>query len=238
MRKISENSNPYSGQTELNLIENNCELYNASIASRINRSMPLDAKSIMDFGAGKGTLASILTKSYAKNVICVEVDPTLRKELQQKGFSTYKQVEDIKQNFDFIFSSNVIEHIENDQECIKKLYNKLNKNGVIFVYVPAFNLLFSEMDTKVGHFRRYRATDLRKLLENAGFKVVHLQYNDKIGFFLTLIVKYLKVPHNLTQKPFVLVVYDRILFRLSLLLDWLTQYKLFGKNISIVGIKK
>jgi predicted SAM-dependent methyltransferase len=54
-----------------------------------------------------------------------------------------------------IYSSNVLEHIEDDSRALNEMFAKLQINGKLAIYVPAFMFLFSDLDIKAGHFRRY-----------------------------------------------------------------------------------
>jgi hypothetical protein len=57
---------------------------------------------------------------------------------------------------------------------------KLSDNGVLAIYVPAFQILFSELDSQVGHYRRYSRKDLRQKLRQSGFEVEKIVYVDKV----------------------------------------------------------
>ena len=78
--------------------------------------------------------------------------------------------------------SEVLEHIENDQKTLNDIYKKLNKDGLLFLFLPAFQILYSDMDEKVGHFRRYEKKFFKKDFQNLELlKVKHL---DSIGLLL------------------------------------------------------
>ena len=70
----------------------------------------------------------------------------------------------------------VLEHIEDDKKFIEDIYRIIRKNGKIIITVPAFNLLWSNEDEEVGHFRRYRLKEIEKTVENAGFKIEYSSY--------------------------------------------------------------
>src|SRR5689334_21663708 len=98
------------------------------------------------------------------------------------------------------------------------MHRKLKKGGRLLVYVPAFQILFSSMDRKVGHVRRYTRQDLAEKVTAAGFRVVDNSYVDSIGFFVTLLYKLIGSDSgDINRKA--LIIYDRVLFPLSRLLD-------------------
>lgn len=75
---------------------------------------------------------------------------------------------------DSIMATNVMEHIENDVECIKNLIECLGPKGRIILINPSHKILYSRFDAVVGHYRRYTRQDCSRI-NRAGvgtFKVV------------------------------------------------------------------
>jgi SAM-dependent methyltransferase len=70
----------------------------------------------------------------------------------------------------------VLEHIENDQEFLNRIYQQLKPGGLIYMTVPSFNFLWSDADTHAGHYRRYTLGGLNRLLERSGFDIVYSTY--------------------------------------------------------------
>jgi len=90
-------------------------------------------------------------------------------------------------NFDSIYILDVLEHIDNEVEILKEARNYLTDGGKILVTVPAYQFLWSPHDDFVHHVRRYTKKSLRKVLEEAGYKVERLSYFNSILFPLALI---------------------------------------------------
>lgn len=146
--------------------------------------------SILEFGAGTGTLAKIFRDAKGIKVKCVEIDPTMNELLKADGFKSVRFVSELREKFNFIYTSNVLEHIENDIESIKQLKKLLlDNNSKLAIYVPSFPILFSDLDKRAGHVRRYRKRELREKLQNCGFHIEELRYNDSIGFFASIALK-------------------------------------------------
>jgi hypothetical protein len=119
---------------------------------------------------------------------------------------------------------------------VDDLARKLSPGGRLFIYVPAFQALFSSMDRKVGHFRRYRRTQLVQLIERAGLTVVRAKYVDSLGFLATLLYKLLgSNTGDLNRRS--IVVFDRIVFPISRLFDLLLG-RMLGKNLYVVATKQ
>jgi len=70
----------------------------------------------------------------------------------------------------------VVEHIEDDLQFLQGVYETLAPDGLVFITVPAFTLLWSSEDVHAGHFRRYRLSQLRALLQKAGFRIEFSSY--------------------------------------------------------------
>lgn len=232
------NEAEYTGTTILETMKEAVN-YNHFLLKRIIDSAPsVQAhQSILDFGAGMGTFAELLRQRGFK-VSCIEYDDNLRTYLKNKlGYTVYKiPNEVVSQSTHYIYSLNVLEHIENDEEALKDLHNILDKNGLLYLYVPAFTVLYSTMDKKVRHFRRYRYRELKQKLEKAGFTIKKWQYVDSIGFIVSLLYRWLGDESgevNVTTLKF----YDRTLFPISRVLDRLLK-KLLGKNLEILAEKK
>jgi SAM-dependent methyltransferase len=226
----------YTGTDNLEVMQK-AENYNRFLISLITRHKPPTSSKILDIGAGIGLFADMMLKKGFSNIYCVEPDLHQAALLESKGFMVSTSIGDVEDDdFDFIYSFNVMEHIEKDQEELTLWAKKLKKGGKLLIYVPAFNLLYSSMDKKVGHFRRYRRRQLTEMVLNAGLTpVCEGRYADSLGFFITLIYKLLNNKSgDLNERS--LVFYDKYIFPLSRICDCLF-YNLFGKNTFIVSEK-
>jgi hypothetical protein len=87
-----------------------------------------------------------------------------------------------KDHYDTALLINVLEHLQDDRAAVRKARSELRMDGTLVIFVPAFELLMSGLDRKLGHYRRYSTGNLRTLLENAGFTVTALRYYNLTGF--------------------------------------------------------
>jgi SAM-dependent methyltransferase len=189
----------------------------------------------LDFGAGIGTFSEMV-RERGVPVDCLEVDKNQCENLRGKGFQVFSSSDQIPDgSYDYIFSLNVFEHIEHDTEAMKECARILRPGGVVYTYVPAFQMLFGDMDRKVEHFRRYTRKSLKMMSEAAGLEVSRTEYVDIAGFFASLV-------YNATSKgggdihngP--ITVYDRFIFPLSRVIDRAT-HRFIGKNVFSVARK-
>jgi hypothetical protein len=163
-------------------------------------------------------------------VAAVEPDDRLRAVLVGAGIRAVPSAEALpNEAFQYAYTLNVLEHIEADVEALRALRTKLVPGGRLFVYVPAFPLLFTSMDAKVGHVRRYTRTTLRASLNGAGFEIRTLRYADSLGFPATLLFKVIDNGRGDVNRRW-LRAYDRFAFPVSRALDALT-HRWFGKNL-------
>jgi len=190
---------------------------------------------VLDHGAGAGTFARPIDASGA-DVICMEPDDDLRAELRASGFDVAASLADIAAgSADYAYTLNVLEHIGDDAEAIAELYRCLKPGGRLLVYVPAFQVLYSQMDTHVGHFRRYRRGSLVERLQAAGFETDAAYYVDSLGFLATLVYKLIG-DRSGSVSPGSVAFYDSVVFPVSRVIDRLT-FGSFGKNLVVVATK-
>ena len=69
-----------------------------------------------------------------------------------------------KNKFNLVCLFDVLEHIENDRETIKKISNILEINGYLFITVPAYQWLWSNHDISLMHKRRYNKKNIYKII--------------------------------------------------------------------------
>jgi SAM-dependent methyltransferase len=219
----------YSGVDILEALES-AHNYNDYLTRLIRESA--ESNDLMDFGAGIGTFSKRL-RMAGYHVKCVEPDPIERERLEGQGFDTFANITSVPDDSaSFIFSLNVFEHIEHDTIAIREVRQKLRRGGALLIYVPAFECLWTSLDEKLCHYRRYTKTTLRRLVEQEGFAIEHVRYADCLGFIVTLVFRLLNRSAS-TVTATAISVYDRWLFPPSRVLDKLFG-RWFGKNVYVV----
>ena len=220
----------YSGRDNLEVMRE-AKNYNAFLSKLVeNHCAGWDR--VVDFGAGIGTFSN----SLGNRVVCVEPDALNRRELEVQKLYHVADIEDLEDGYaQAMFSINVLEHIENDRDVLGLLAKKMSDSGRLLIYVPAMPVLFSEMDRKVGHYRRYKKRDLAKKLEAAGLTIESIRYADTLGVLATLLYK--ATGGNGEINPSALRIFDRFIFPMNFVLDALFGWGL-GKNLVAVAVKK
>ena len=147
---------------------------------------------ILEAGAGIGNLSCLLLDrqrlvaveqnpmyvarlidrfGYRKNVRVVHGDLTC-----QEDFDKWKD-----ERLDTVFCSNVLEHLESDEQVLRRFYDTLVPGGYCVITVPAGMWLYTPLDRELGHCRRYEPDELREKMERAGFEVVLTRRFCKFG---------------------------------------------------------
>ncbi len=236
VRFQTENQSRYAGIEALRSTEVCLKNYNRDLIDKFLAF--LNSKgTILEFGAGIGTLAVLWAEKTGKKPDCFEIDQTQREMLCQRGFSSYSDFSELPKIYEGIYTSNVLEHIENDLQALKNLSSILKPGGILVIYVPAFQCLYSVMDQALGHYRRYNKKELLEKLAQANYEIVYSSYSDSVGFFASIFLKF-KKSLSTTEERKIFAIYDRFIYPLSKILDRLGFQYLFGKNLFVVAKKR
>ena len=189
-------SYPDTGNQDSFEIENNSPWFlqrNDLINFFVNKYDP--EGDFLDIGSGNGFQSKSLTDNgYKYKVICCE--PGYKGCLN----SSIKGVKYIYNGFfqDFPFDDynikaiglfDVIEHIEDDEDFLNTLYEKVPNEAMIFINVPAMKHLYSETDEFAGHFRRYNKKDLQRICKNTKFKLINYTFFFNFYYIPLLILR-------------------------------------------------
>lgn len=206
-------------------------------------------KNVLDIGCGDVYFISEFCKTH-KNFKPFAVDIAftdeiisgLKKEYDEScSIEYYKDVNDVSLEggkANLIFLLDVIEHIEDDIAFLKQVISLpyIDNDTLFLITVPAFNGLFCNHDTWLGHYRRYTKKMLREHIEEAGIKEVKAGY-----FFFSLLLP--RIIQKMVEKPTNKENVEGIgnwdkgklftsLYKSILLIDYYTT-----KGLSKIGIK-
>ena len=231
---MSDGGSTYSGIGNLEVMaeaRNYVRFLNDQISIAAGPPDPLSP--LLDFGAGAGTHAREM-RGRGYEVDCIEIDPTLTGILAGDGFSVWGAPSEIGgRTYSTCYTMNVLEHIPDDIAALRGVNSVMTPNGLLVVYVPAFQILFSTMDTNVGHLRRYRRRQLMSVVEEAGFSIRRCEYVDSIGFFAALVFRFAGNDDGELGTRSV-SLYDRFLFPVSRVCDFALR-RVLGKNLLLVA---
>ena len=221
----------YAGKPELQQTEA-LRNYNRFICRLFRREY--EGGVILDFGAGIGTLADQM--SDLGDIVCVEVDPEHSEALRTKGYEVHSSVDLLKDGtVSFAYSSNVLEHLDDDLGALRAIHRKMRPGGRLALFVPAFENIWTALDDRVGHKRRYTQESLTDVVARSGFRVENAYYVDSIGFLLALLFRFIGSKDGSLNTAH-LIIFDRVIFPMSCAMDMICR-RLFGKNVYLVAQK-
>jgi 2-polyprenyl-3-methyl-5-hydroxy-6-metoxy-1,4-benzoquinol methylase len=152
-------------------------------------------KCVLEVGCGNGYSTERLEKLFPNYTV---IEPSIKNiELTQKKtknvFFVETLLEDLKLEgkFDYIFFLNIIEHVEDPIDSLKRLIPLLEDDGKIFISCPNCMSLnrriglktgmlkeystLAEKDILVGHRQLYTVDMLKDHCDKAGLKVIEMK---------------------------------------------------------------
>ncbi|MBO6520601.1 MAG: methyltransferase domain-containing protein [Rhodospirillales bacterium] len=138
-----------------------------------------DTKRFLDFGGGTGFWLEALATRHPEidlfgSDLAVESLHNMKRRLGDKATIFHTDAEHLPfdAHFDLIGSFDVVEHIEDDIGVIEQFRPALRDGGGIMLTVPQHMSLWSVLDDKTGHKRRYVGDELARKVRKAGFDVL------------------------------------------------------------------
>jgi SAM-dependent methyltransferase len=123
-----------------------------------------------------GTLEAFELDDEARKIASAKMPINIRSGILPNGIP-YKPGE-----FDVVTAFDVIEHVDQDVESLKRLGQQLAPDGRLFMTVPALPWLWSKHDETHHHFRRYTKASLDAALRKAGLEPVRVSYFNTLLF--------------------------------------------------------
>lgn len=138
--------------------------------------------SLLEVGTGAGEMTSV-AKELLFDIIGIEIRHTYAKNVSKTLNVPIYSIDfmdfDTKSKFDIIILGDVLEHTPYPIKTLEKVYNLLNKEGVIWISTPNFESAFSyimkdrdPMWRVCEHLNYFSYISLEKILVNIGFKIV------------------------------------------------------------------
>jgi len=153
--------------------------------------------SILEVGCSGGPLMRLLqNKGFAK-VDGIDINECSVELCRSLGETTVKVADGRatgfgSEQYDVVIASDVLEHIDDPAQGLTEWSRILRPNGILLVFVPAFQFLWSRHDEVNCHFRRYTKPEIITLLKQAGFYVDRAAYWNFCLFFPALLVRTLR----------------------------------------------
>jgi 2-polyprenyl-3-methyl-5-hydroxy-6-metoxy-1,4-benzoquinol methylase len=200
----------------------------------------------LEVGAGAGTITRMLAERFPTSQL-VALEPA---ENMVRGLTAYAALSDQvtvrhetladyvsegERDFDAVLYLNVLEHVEDDERELLFAADVLRPGGALLVFGPALEALYSDLDYKAGHYRRYSLSLLRQRAESAGLVVTKARYFDILGVAPYYLVYKLLRQTDISGST--MWGYDWIVVPVSRMLQRLVTRPPLGKNVVLVAIK-
>jgi len=162
----------------------------AAFVEEICRNFTDRRPRILDVGCGTG--ANLVMLSRFGDAEGVDISPDALEFCHQRGLDNVRlgSAEEIPYadgSFDLVTALDVVEHLDDDLAGLREMRRVLKPDGRIFLFVPTFMFLWGVQDDVSNHRRRYRLSDLRRTVEQAGFEIERTTYAN-ITFFLPILL--------------------------------------------------
>jgi 2-polyprenyl-3-methyl-5-hydroxy-6-metoxy-1,4-benzoquinol methylase len=182
--------------------KNKNSFYYENLKKLLNNLIPKNMK-VFEVGCGTGDLLVHLKPKFGYGMDIsgemISIAKSKHKSQKQLTFSTVWP----KEKFDFIFMSDVIEHLENPKETFSKILNLMGKDSIFIntmanpVWEPVL-VVAERLGLKMpeGPHNRIKNHELRIMMEKAGLNIIKhdrkLLVPVYIPFVTDLINKYLE----------------------------------------------
>lgn len=159
------------------------QLYHKTISQQIKTPI----KSILEIGSAYGNFLNLYkntTNTVAIEPSKIEAHFALKHynlpEVWQSSYNRLDELDLPKQKFDLIFSSHVIEHLENPRSLIRYAKTKLSPNGHLCLSMPnLFSLMQDFMEIYFiyhnFHLHTFSPFSITQLLNQEGFEITFIE---------------------------------------------------------------
>ncbi|TGE20600.1 class I SAM-dependent methyltransferase [Hymenobacter aquaticus] len=156
-------------------------------------NLPPSAR-ILEIGCSGGPLMLALRAAGYQNLHGIDVSEVGIRVAQSRGLTNVAvmdgaHLEFADNSFDLVIASDVLEHIENEQQALSEWRRVLCPKGQLIVFVPAFKSLWSRHDEVNYHFRRYSLPQLRAVVEQSGLGISRASYWNSALFFPAAVMR-------------------------------------------------
>ena len=201
---------------------------------------------VLEVGAGMGTITRKLVERHP-DLSVVALEPADNVFLSLNAFAALTLGVDARKEtldefapsviepFDAVLYVNVLEHIDDDERELRRAAEVLRPGGALLVFGPALEGLYSELDHRAGHYRRYSLGRISHIVRAAGLRIVSVRYLDVLGVLPYLVVyRWLR---NTSISSSSMWGYDRLIVPTSRFLQRVLDRPPLGKNVILVALK-
>jgi SAM-dependent methyltransferase len=162
----------------------------AGFVEEICRKLTDRRPRILDVGCGTGANLLLLSKYGHAEGVDISEDALAfcrARGLNEVRLGAGEELPYEDGTFDLVTAFDVVEHMDDDLAGLTEMRRVLRPGGRVLLFVPAFMFLWGLQDEVSNHRRRYRLSELRRVLEQSGFEIERSTYAN-ITFFLPILL--------------------------------------------------
>lgn len=161
-------------------------IYSKEIWHKFLRLIPSKDSKILDIGCGYGTFLGCLYRSGFKNLYGMDIVDTISPELKDKvNFVKLNLIKDqpVKNYYDVIVSTMVIEHQKDDDLFASRIYEMLKPGGISLITSVLkkdyswyfYKNIHGETALEPSHYREYRSVMQYKKVFSDFFEIISVK---------------------------------------------------------------
>ena len=160
----------------------------------LDRAATLKIDRILEIGCGSGGDLPLLSRYGA--VWGLEPSATLASRARRGAALGVHQADffhhDIDPRVNLFCLFDVLEHIEYDEQFVKRLVDAAARDHLLLLSVPACQFLFGPHDRILHHYRRYSRRGITELLQRHGYEIVRSGYFMFLLFPLAVLSRFME----------------------------------------------
>jgi hypothetical protein len=212
----------------------------------LSEKVPMPQDRLVDVGSGDAYVihvASANKMANAYSAIDIAYTPEIVAQLKSNNPSSpvgyYASMEDMtatghSAGTTLYLCMDVLEHLENEKIVLDQIVREpLKENPAFYLFsVPAFQSVFSNHDVLLGHYRRYKVSELKQLCIRRGLTVIDSGY-----FFFSLLLARWWEKKLLKKKDYSIDNWEGSATKTKILTAILYADFMIGQALKRIGIK-
>ncbi len=210
----------------------------------------INPKKILELGCGEGSLSFEIKKIISGQVFGLDLSEAAVKLSKEKGIISKKADLNLgipfrNNEFDLVFSNQLVEHIYNTDLLLKESFRVLKKGGYFVVITPNLSFWLNRLIFPFGIYPIFSEVSLKNKTMGTGFLKKFIYEKEAVGhirvFNLPALTDMLKLYGFKTEKiigiPFPFQM-PKILGLFYLILDWIFSKKpSLARDIMVIAKK-
>ena len=198
---------------------------------------------VLEVGGGQGAITRHLLECKPQRLTVCEPDADfaaiLRDRFGEVAEIVPGRLDDVPAeagSFDAIVYVDVLEHIGDDQDEVRRAALRLKLDGTLVIGGPAHSWLYSPFDAAIGHWRRYDRQSIEALVRASGLlRLERFKYFDSVGMVLSFGNRYLARRSMPSRKQ--IQFWNNVILPMSRGMDCVLRHR-FGKSFVAVARRR